>query len=264
MPPRFLTLAACAGTLCTALANMSPAAAAWREKNYAVDSRPGVKMPFVLAVGATDGDAAVKNIAVWLNGGDGGTLPAREGTLSEEKTGFAVRGFLSERIGAVAMLGIPTGSDGISLEMRESPAHAQDVIAVVDIMKQAYPDAKVFMAGISNGARSASYAGAKLGNKLAGVILISSSPEAFQWTDELKVPVLVVHHKRDSCLYYRDIEAKAKWFTFVTVEDNSKPRPGNVRDCGPTSAHGFAGKSAPVFQAVADWINTGKTVTEIR
>ncbi len=244
------------------------AQAAWRERNLGAPSRPGVTMPFVFASGE---GVEVKAIVVWINGGSGGTMPARDGVLSDDKVGLSLRGLLAERIGGVATLGIPSDAAniGITLEARETPEHVKDIAAVIDALKPVYPNARFFLAGISNGARSAANAGAALSKqpgKIAGVILLSSSPEAWreEWIGEIKVPILAIQHKRDSCLPYRDIEAKAKWQTFITVDDSSKPRPSGMRDCGEGSAHGFAGKEQQVYQALAEWINTGKTVSEIR
>jgi hypothetical protein len=82
----------------------------------------------------------------------------------------------------------------------------------------------------------------------------------------IKVPVLAVHHRKDNCLAYRDIADKAKWHTLLLVDDPSKPRPGGaaLRNCGLDSAHQFAGRQEAVVEAIAEWINTGKTVSDIR
>ena len=79
-----------------------------------------------------------------------------------------------------------------------------------------------------------------------------------------KVPMLVVHHARDSCLLIENVEGQAKWHDFITVDDSKQPRPNAVtKDCGIGSAHVFGGKEEKVYQAVVDWINTGKT-TELK
>jgi hypothetical protein len=44
------------------------------------------------------------------------------------------------------------------------------------------------------------------------------------------------------------------------VDDAKQPRVNNVRrECDMGSAHQFGGKEAQVYQAVVDWIGTGKT-----
>ena len=139
------------------------------------------------------------------------------------------------------------------------------------LMKQ-YPEAKITVLGMSNGARSASHIGAVLGRqwgvKMQGVVLMSSSLDAYRgdWIRAMegtkerpKVPVLVVHHKRDSCLPYNEIEAEARWHDFITVDDPRQPRVNAFRrDCGGGSAHQFSGREDGVYQAVVEWIKTGK------
>jgi predicted esterase len=247
---RLLLFAGLLGALITAQAG-------WREQTSGVESRPGVRQPFVLSVGE---GVEVKNIVLFITGGAGTIKRARDGELVEKVVGFSVRGFLAERTGASAMLGIPLGAEAITIEDRESIEHVKDIDAVANTLKARWPNARVFIVGLSNGALSAAHAGAVLGDKLAGVVLMSANPQAFreEWMDAIKAPVLVVHHKRDSCMPYRDIEAKAAWYTFLTVDDIDKPLPGTVHDCGPASAHVFAGKYVTVFRAVADWINTGR------
>jgi hypothetical protein len=70
--------------------------------------------------------------------------------------------------------------------------------------------------------------------------------------------VLVVQHRRDACLPYRNIEAQARWHTLITVDDARLPRPGTRRECSGSAAHSCRGSEAAVMAAVAQWINTGK------
>jgi hypothetical protein len=246
--------------------------AAWREHNLAVQSeRKGVQQPFVLSTGE---NVPVTHAVLWFTGGDGAILPAREGVHTVESAGLSWRGYFAEKLGAIAQLAVPQGAKGmevgLGLAFRETEDHAADVKPVVDTLKKLAPNAKIVVAGISNGAISAFNVAASLkkaGFKdLSGVVILSASAHAFRkdWTDELKgVPVLVVHHKRDTCLTFRDVEPVAKWHTFVPVEDSNKPRSG-ARDCSGNSAHVFHGRWEPVVEAIREWIVTGKTVTEIK
>ena len=82
------------------------------------------------------------------------------------------------------------------------------------------------------------------------------------------VPVLVVYHKRDSCLPYNEIEAEAKWHDLILVDDVKQPRVNASlanarRECSYGSAHQFSGREDWTYKAVVDWIKTGK-VTEFR
>jgi alpha/beta superfamily hydrolase len=250
----------------------SHANAAWKEYNLGVPSeRKGVQQPFVLSTGE---NVPVTHAVLWFTGGDGAILPAREGVHTLESAGMSWRGYFAEKLGAIAQPAVPQGAkgmeEGMGLSFRETDEHAADIKPVVDTLKKLAPKAKIVVAGISNGAISAFNVAASLkkaGFKdLSGVVILSASAHAFRkdWVEELKdVPVLVVHHKRDTCLTFRDVEPVAKWHTFVPVEDGNKPRTA-ARDCGPSSAHVFHGRFEPVIEAIREWIVTGKTVTEIK
>ena len=257
--------------------------AAWIETGEAIESRPGVKLMYVVtaAVNADKSVAersAVKNIVLLLTGGPGAIPLATEGIKEHKPDRVALRGYFAEKLGVVVAVGLPSDQQqGLSLEWRESKEHAQDVSAVMDVVMKQYPAARVTMLGFSNGCRSAAHIGAtarkRWGASLQGVALLSCSMEAFNdyWMEVLggsrtgtepqpKVPVLVVHHKRDSCLLFENVEQQSKWHDFITVDDSKQPRPNIVRrDCGNGSAHQFSGKEQKVYQAVVDWINTGKT-----
>lgn len=252
--------------------------AAPQEKAYAVTSRPGVELPFVMAVdeGVKDRNE-VKNVLVLLSGGSGGIRPP-EGSTDDVKPGdrginLSIRGYMAEKLGVAVSVGLPTDlPKGLPLAWRETKEHVQDVSAVVEVLMKQYPAARITVLGFSNGTRSASHVGAAMskrwGQKLQGIVLMSPSIEAFRddWIstlkDEAKVPVLVVHHRRDSCLWYRDIEGEAKWHTLITVDDPNQPRPTvSRRDCGAGSAHQFSGREKFVYGAVVEWIRTGKVAT---
>ena len=134
-----------------------------------------------------------------------------------------------------------------------------DIAAAVTVLQQRFPGAKVWLLGLSNGSWSAAHAGAALQDKLAGVILMSVAQGAFATRGfaGIRIPVLVVQHRRDACLPYRNIEAQARWHTLITVDDARLPRPGTRRECSGSAAHSFLGSEVAVMAAVAQWINTG-------
>ena len=254
------------------------ASAAWNEKAYAVASRPGVETTFVVASDNRISDRqAVKHLLVMFAGGAGAIGPPAPG-VREQGERFSLRGFMAQRLGVVVSVGLPSDQpEGLSLEWRETAEHVKDAGAVVNVLVKQYPEARITLLGFSNGARSASHIGAALrgqwGAKLQGVVLLSASIEAFRddWItaldagkDRPKVPLLVVQHKRDSCLPYREIEGAAKWHDFITVEDVKQPRVNTYRrDCGPGSAHQFAGREEKTYQAVVEWILTGRVVERV-
>lgn len=263
------------------------AQSAWTEKAYAVPSRPGVEVTFVVSLDKeiTDGNA-VKNMVVLFSGGAGAIASPVAGTREQAPGNLqSLRGLMAEKLGAAISIGLPSDQPrGLSLEWRETDEHVKDAGAVLEVMAKHYPAARITVLGFSNGARSAAHFGAVMAGKMAdkwrprmqGVVLMSTSMEAYrgEWMralegskDRQKVPVLVVQHKRDSCLPYNEIEAEAKWHDFISVEDVKQPRVNTSlanarRDCGNGSAHQFSGREDWVYQAVVDWIKTGK-VTEL-
>jgi dienelactone hydrolase len=253
--------------------------AAWLERAYAVGSRPGVEVSFVVAADSNITDVhAVTNMVVMFSGGSGAIRSPQPGAREQVPGNLnSLGGFLAERLGVAVSIGLPSDqSAGLSMAWRESAEHLQDVGTVADVLMKQYPAARITLLGFSNGARSASYVGAALapkwGTRLQGVVLMSASIEAFrgEWMRALegtkersKVPLLVVHHKRDSCLPYNEIEAEARWHDLISVDDHRQPRVNAFRrDCGPGSAHQFSGREDWTYQAVVDWIKTGK-VTEL-
>lgn len=258
--------------------------AAWTETGETVDSRPGVKLPFVLTRAVNADGSQIKpkkageteHVVLLLTGGTGSIPPASGGIKEQKPERVALRGYFAEKLGMVVAMGLPSDqASGLSLEWRESREHARDVSAVADVILMQYPNAKITVLGFSNGCRSAAHVSAaarkRWGSNLHRVALLSCSMDAFRdiWIEALagtradaglpKVPVLVVHHKRDNCLLFENVEPQAKWHDFITVDDPRLPRPNAAtKDCGNGTAHQFGGKESQVYQAVIDWVNTGK------
>ena len=246
--------------------------AAAEETVLRIESRTGVSEVMVLTPGrkgseSVAGQGSAKNAVIVLEGGSG---QIRIGKTTDGpdagklKIGGSLpvmaRQELADRVGAVAILTQPSDRPVMDLEWRDSKEHVADVAAAVAVVQQRFPGAKVWLLGLSNGAWSAAHAGAALQDKLAGVILMSVAQGAFATRGfaGIRIPVLVVQHRRDACLPYRNIEAQAKWHTLITVDDARLPRPGTRRECSGSAAHSFYGSEAAVMAAVADWINTGK------
>ena len=249
--------------------------AAWIETGAEVESRAGVKTMYVVSADQSITDPkAVKNMVLLLTGAAGVIPPGVNGTREQKPGRVALRGYFAEKLGVLVAVGLPSDQPrGITTQWREGSEHTQDIIAVMDVMLKQYPAARITVLGFSNGCRSAANVSAaarkRWGGSLHSVVMLSCSMEAFndRWISALdgsngdkKVPMLVVHHTRDSCLLIENVEGQAKWHDFITVDDSKQPRPNPVtKDCGNGSAHVFGGKEDKVYQAVVDWINTGKT-----
>ncbi len=242
------------------------AGAAWFETGGTVESRPGVKQPYVLSI-AVNADKSnierheVKNIVLLLTGGAGIISPASESIKQQRPERLALRGFFAEKLGALVAVGAPGDhAGGISTDWREGKSHITDVRAVMDVVMKQFPVARVTVLGFSNGCRSATNISAServhWGARLQGVALLSCAPAAFaeaRMSALSTVPVLVVHHRDDSCLPYDDIKNIARQYEFVTID--GPPRPAAAtRDCGSNSAHEFGGSEVKAYQAVTDWV----------
>ena len=255
-----------------------PVNAAWIETGEVIESRPGVKQMYVVTTPVKADKSiidrsSVKNIVLLLTGGPGVIPPAAEGIKEQKPDRVSLRGYMAERLGVLVAVGLPSDQPkGLSLEWREGTQHAQDISAVMDVMLKQYPEARITVLGFSNGCRSAAHISAaarkRWGMNLKSVVMLSCSMDSFKdnWMTALeaskeqpKVPVLVVHHKRDNCLLFERVEQQAKWHDFITVDDPKQPLPNGAADCSNASAHQFSGKEEKVYQAVVDWINTGKT-----
>ncbi len=261
---RLLTIGWMAWILANAL-TMAPAAA--EETVLRIEARPGVTEVLVLTPGkSAEAQGKASNAVIVLNGGSGQVWigKATDGPdAGKLKLGGALpvtaRQELADKVGAVAILTQPSDRPVMDLEWRDSTEHVADIAAAVTVVQQRFPGAKVWLLGLSNGAWSAAHAGAALQDRLAGVILMSVAQGAFATRGfaGIRIPVLIVQHRRDACLPYRDVEAQGQWHTLVTVDDARLPRPGTKRDCSGSAAHSFYGSEAAVMAAVAQWINTG-------
>lgn len=262
-----------------AMLYLQQANAAWIETGAEVESRPGVKTMYVVSAEKSITDrSAVKNMVLLLTGGEGVIPPAVNGIKEQKPDRVALRGFMAEKLGVLVAVGLPSDhAQGISPEWRDTEEHAKDVSAVMDVLMTQYPAASITVLGFSNGCRSAAHIAAaarkRWGTSLQGVAMLSCAGSSFR-EDRMaaldgprsgantlpKVPVLVVHHKRDACLRFENVEPLAKVYDFIAVEDTKQPRPNIMRpDCSNGSAHVFGGKEDKVYQAIVDWINTGKT-----
>ncbi|MGH8738989.1 MAG: hypothetical protein ACREVC_16665 [Burkholderiales bacterium] len=148
---------------------------------------------------------------------------------------------------------------------RLSDQHAADVEAIVAALAARFPGAEIYLVGTSRGTISAASLAAKLGPRLAGIVLTSTVTQSardgrglsgFDF-GTLKVPVLMVHHKSDNCHvtpYYAVEKITREYhFPLVTVTGSDGVRGA---DCQAFSYHGYAGRENQVAAAIMQWVNT--------
>ena len=240
-----------------------------------IPTREGVKQRFVFQK-ATEPFAS----AVLLQGG-----PGAIGVAGSEEKGW-VRldaGFLSggtsrfaETGVSVAAVDAPSDKGNLNSGFRSTPEHAQDMAAVIAFLRSEAPSRPVCLVGTSNGSLSATSGAALLGEAGPDCIVLTSSvsikPQssivarfAHVFTDadltKIKVPVLIVHHKNDSCKHtpYEPMPGYVKAFPnspkvdFITIEGGQ-----DHSDSCNRGHHQFLGVEREVTVQVADWIKTLK------
>lgn len=154
---------------------------------------------------------------------------------------------------------------------RQSPRYGADIAALLQEAGQRYPVAQWTFVGTSEGSISAFHA-ARMNPGVARLILTASlfTPSrngpglsGIAW-DELKRPLLWVHHENDPCQYtqYRDARRHAQITNspLVTVRGGG-PWRGDA--CAAFTAHGFVGAERETVQAMRSWIKTGAVPPDI-
>jgi hypothetical protein len=218
--------------------------------------RPGVVQPLLV-----EGPAAPRAVVVLFAGGHGGVrfdndAPASFGGnfLVRARSEFAANGLATAVVGAASDR---AGPDWLTDAFRTSAAHAQDVGVAADALRSRF-QRPVWLVGTSRGTLSAASAGLRLGNRIDGVVLTAGMSSLAQLDiDRFEVPVLLVHHTRDTCRLtdFRDLpqvrnKLKAPRSEVLTFSGGRSEGPA----CEAMAFHGFNGIEADVVRAISRWI----------
>ena len=149
---------------------------------------------------------------------------------------------------------------------RSQPAYAAALGVAVDFARSR-SNVPVWLVGTSQGSIAAVNGGARLGGKVAGVVLTSSVSQQnlsgetvfSAGANAVAVPALVVANSRDSCRSSPPSDAPALLAAMagsprkeMTLFDSSAMQSD---PCEPLSPHGYLGIEASVIQRIAGWIN---------
>lgn len=169
---------------------------------------------------------------------------------------------------AVAVIDAPSDQANMTQEYRTSPNHAVDLEAVMREIRRRFPKARLVVMAHSRGTVSAGYILQNLTDHVSSAILFSglyqaspsNAPTALagpglskvNWASH-EVPLLLVHHVRDSCLVAPFAAAAATHVQMIAVDgavdaDSESP-------CGPSTNHWFAGMENAVGQEVINWLS---------
>jgi pimeloyl-ACP methyl ester carboxylesterase len=200
-----------------------------------------------------------------FSGGSGG-MGYRDG--QPQSRNFLVRSrdlFRAEGLN-VAVIGNPSDKSALDPGWRGSDKHFIDVANIIkDIQSKATPQ-PVWLIGTSMGTISAAANAIALQDQISGVVLTASMtnfqvPNAVPRLEleQIKVPVLVYHHKNDACRYTPAHETS--WITrklnpattkkLVLVEGGANP---TGDPCEALHWHGFIGMEQQAVQDIARWI----------
>jgi pimeloyl-ACP methyl ester carboxylesterase len=231
-------------------------------------TRKGVTQSFFL----TSIPKNLQAIAI-LFPGSGGSINLRteNGQAKFNQGNFLVRSRVEfvKRGVIAAVIDAPSdqqGGWGMTDDFRLGDQHLADISAVIDDLGKKFPGVPLFLVGTSRGTASAASLGARLGEKLAGVVLTSTVFRAaprrskepgpglskFEFAT-VKVPLLFVHHVSDQCesTQYSDAARLAEKYPLISVFGGSPPQSG---PCDAFSQHGYLGKESETVEQIVNWM----------
>lgn len=244
-----LALLALAGSLASAA-----------DRLVTIDTRPGVRVGYWMM--ERPGAAAT---LLLLPGGDGAIgmrngVPTSENFLVRSRDRFASAGF------NVAIVGKPSDRSELDAGFRAGASHVEDLRIIVERLRKNLGK-PVWLVGTSRGTISAAAAAIALDPaSIAGVVLTSSVTHGTRYPPvpalalaEIRVPVLVMHHRRDACRscnpnevgLIMDALKRAPRKKLILVDGGS----GASGDpCEALHWHGYIGMEQEAVDTIADWI----------
>jgi len=244
----------------------------WAQAQRVVDipTRPGVTQRMIVLMPETR-TAAV----VLLAGAHGGLQISPEGSMKWGDGNFVVRTRQMFAAGGLAVAVVDAPSDRQSppylTGFRQTPEHAADIKAVIAWLKK-HTGVPVWLVGTSRGTQSAAYIATELppseggpdGLVLTSTILTDergSRPVPAMPLGKIRIPTLVVHHKRDGCKLsqYNDIPRMMDGLTASPRKEMIPFEGGqsNGDPCHSTAYHGFNGIEQQVVTRIVEWITAG-------
>jgi len=227
-----------------------------------VDSRPGASISYWMM----ERPGARATLLLIPGGGGGiglrGGVPRSQNFLVRSRDDFAAAGY------NVALLGKPTDRPELDAQYRAGDDHVADIRAVVAKLSGDYGK-PVWLVGTSLGTISAAAAAAGMDpSRLAGIVLTSSVTRTNASTmfsvpmlplSDIRVPVLVMHHKRDQCPV-----CEPGWAWRIEKALSNAPVKklllvdGGGGATGPAcealNYHGYIGMEAEAAKDITDWI----------
>jgi len=254
-----------AGLLIASLAWVSQAG-----ELVSVPTRPGVTQSIYI-----DGTAAAPEprwVVVLFAGDDGATDLKADGPARNQGN-FLVRtrAYWNQIAALPVVFDAPSDyASGMNDPFRLSDAHVQDVAAVVAILRQKYPAAKIALVGTSRGSISVGSILKRSPNLADAYVLTSPVTVAgrggpglsgLSW-ERAGSRALVVSNRHDGCMFspLRSAQkmAEANGFDFIAVSSEAGDT-GMPGACRANSPHGYLGIENQVLDAINAWLNGAAT-----
>ena len=245
----------------------------WAQTERIVDipTRPGVTQRMVV-IEPEKPKAAV----VLFAGGHGGLQISSTGDFKWGERNFLVRTrrlFSSNGL-MVAVVDAPSDRQKPPYlgGFRQTPEHVADIRAVIAWVRQ-QANIPVWLVGTSRGTQSTAFIATQLSSADGGPdgIVLSSTiltdkpgnrPVTEMPLDKIKIPTLVVHHKRDGCEHckYGDIPRLMEKLTNASRKELLTVDGGKSHGdpCEAMAYHGFNDIEQTVVKQIADWIVENK------
>ena len=225
-----------------------------------VDTRPGVRVGYWMM----ERPGATATLML-LPGGAGG-IGLKNGVPTSENFLVRSRDLFADARFNVAIVGRPSDRQELDGAFRSSAEHVQDLRMIAAKLREELGK-PVWLVGTSRGTISAASAAIGLDPaEIAGVVLASSvtngtraAPVPGLALSEIRVPVLVMHHRHDACRICDPREAHlivdrltaAPIKKLLLVDGGSGAR-GDP--CEALHWHGYIGMEREAVDAIADWI----------
>ncbi|HIJ81569.1 MAG TPA: hypothetical protein HPP76_07670 [Desulfuromonadales bacterium] len=231
---------------------------------HSIATRPGVTMDFLFMAPEKPQQ---RDALILFPGGNGAGPYKMVAGGGVSGWSFLVRSAENFTRSGLSVVAVNPPSDhptGMSTGFRESAEHAEDIATLTRYLEQMGYE-RIFLVGNSRGTLSATSLGARLKDShLKGIVLTSSLEydNFLRWLplDQLRLPVLMIHHRDDACRVSSFVEAE-KTFTalrtttqvdFTEVQGGADPLSA---PCDNLSAHGFFGMEDKVVQVIAGWVS---------
>jgi pimeloyl-ACP methyl ester carboxylesterase len=235
------------------------------EKVVDIPTRPGVTQRMLVLL-PPDPKASV----VLIPGGHGGLQIQANGSMRWGENNFVVRTrqLFADQGLAVVVIDAPSDRQSPPFlgRFRQTPEHAADLKAVIAWLRETVK-VPVWLIGTSRGTQSAGYVATVLTGREGpdGIVLSSTiltedkgRPVPAMPLEQVRIPVLVIHHEHDGCKYcsFSGLPAlmdklvnspRSQLISFTGGVSRGDP-------CEAMAFHGFNGIEQNVVQQTADWI----------